>query len=122
MATLLLFIMITAYYPFSKPFQYAKAYFVKEDGIGGVEDGIRVERQPMGLAVNSLTNNIYVANSGSNTVSLLDGENDKLIANLTVGSNPFSVAVNPVTDLVYVANNGDNTTSVIDGKTNKVIA
>ena len=85
MVALLLFIMITVYTPFSQPFQYAKAYLVKEDGIGGVRDGIRVERQPMGLAVNSLTNNIYVANSRSNTVSLLDGENDKLIVNLTVG-------------------------------------
>ena len=43
---------------------------------------------PVAIAVNSATNRIYVANSGGGTVSVLDGENDSVLATLDVGPNP----------------------------------
>lgn len=72
---------------------------------------------PKAAAVNPLTNKIYVANSGSGSVTVIDG-NTAGAATVTVGSNPSALAVNPATNKIYVANQGDGTVTVIDGVTN----
>ena len=68
---------------------------------------------------------VYVANYGSNTVSVIDGKTNQVVASdITVGQNPAGITVNPATNMVYVANSGSNTSntvSVIDGKTNQVV-
>jgi YVTN family beta-propeller protein len=72
---------------------------------------------PCAIAVNPVTNKIYVANRDSNTVTVIDGTNDSTTT-VSVGTGPDAVAVNPVTNKVYVANsNGGNngTVTVIDG-------
>ena len=84
--------------------------------------GIKVGLTPLDLAVNPKTNKIYVANSGSNSVSVIDGFTDRVESNIIVGSNPDGVAVNPKTNKIYVTNSGSNSVSVIDGLRNKVIA
>jgi YVTN family beta-propeller protein len=66
------------------------------------------------LAVNNQTNKIYVANAGSNTISVIDGTNLKIISDVQVGLHPTDVSVNPKTDKIYVANAGSNTVYVID--------
>jgi YVTN family beta-propeller protein len=74
------------------------------------------------VAVNPVTNRVYVANYNSATVSVIDGASNTVIAAPAVGSNPNAVAVNPVTNRVYVANYNSATVSVIDGASNTVIA
>ena len=73
---------------------------------------------PQAVAVNPVTNKIYVANGG-NSVTVIDGATN---ATTTVtdpnASSPYAVAVNPVTNQIYVANNGSNNVTVIDGATN----
>lgn len=72
--------------------------------------------QPDALAVNPVTNEIYVANYGSNNVTVIDGAaND--VWGVTVGIQPRALAVASLTNKIYVANSGDNTATVIDGAT-----
>jgi YVTN family beta-propeller protein len=63
----------------------------------------------------------YVANSGSNTVSVIDTATNKVVATVPVGTNPAGVAVTPDGTKVYVANENDNTVSVIRTATNTVV-
>jgi YVTN family beta-propeller protein len=79
-------------------------------------------RDPEGVAVNPSTNLIYVANEGSDNVSVIDGASNAVVTTVAVGSYPWGVAVNPSTNLIYVANEGSDNVSVIDGASNAVVA
>lgn len=72
-----------------------------------------------GIAVNSQTNLVYVANHESDTISIIDGT--KIVSTIAVGDYPIEVAVNPSTNTIYVANHESDTVSVIDGSSKKVI-
>jgi YVTN family beta-propeller protein len=78
------------------------------------------------VAVNPNTNRIYVANYGSNNVSIIDGASNTVVAAvaLAVGNYPWAVAINPNTNLIYVANGGytSNNVSVIDGASDTIVA
>ncbi|MEW6605820.1 MAG: beta-propeller fold lactonase family protein [bacterium] len=63
----------------------------------------------------------YVANSGANTVSVIDTSTNEVIATIPVGSSPGGVAITPDGRYAYVTNTGSNTVSVIDTQTNSVI-
>jgi YVTN family beta-propeller protein len=77
-----------------------------------------VGRYPFGISVNPSTDMAYVANSDSNTVSVIDGKTNTVISNITVGRSPVAISANPSTNIAYVANADSNTVFVIDGKTN----
>ncbi len=80
--------------------------------------------KPYGVAVvpaGPEAGDVYIANSGSNTVSVLNPGNT-VIANISVGSNPTGVAVNSNGTEVYVTNQGSNTVSVINPADNMVTA
>ena len=57
------------------------------------------------VAVNLVTNKIYVANYSGASVTVIDGATNAT-STVPVGTNPVSVAVNPVTNRIYVANEG----------------
>jgi YVTN family beta-propeller protein len=80
--------------------------------------GISPGTGPNGIAVNSTTNKTYVADYGSNTVSVIDGANS--VHSVTVGNEPLNIAVNETTNTIYVTNYGGNTVSAIDGATENV--
>lgn len=63
----------------------------------------------------------YVANSYSNTVSVIDLSADKLVANRSVGTAPVNPTFNRDWSRLYVSNVMDGTLSVIDSKTSEVI-
>jgi YVTN family beta-propeller protein len=71
---------------------------------------------PYAVAVNPVTNRIYVTNSNSSNVTVIDGATNATTT-VPAGSQPLAVAVNPVTNKIYVANQGGSVT-VIDGATN----
>jgi YVTN family beta-propeller protein len=78
---------------------------------------------PYDVAVSPIKKNmLYIANLRADTVSVMDGETDKLLADIKVGSNPESVSIRPDKNLIYAANAGSNTVSVIDGATNRVVS
>jgi YVTN family beta-propeller protein len=72
---------------------------------------------PRALGVNPVTNMIYVANQGGNTVTVINGATNATTT-VTAGTGCFAVAVNPVTNKIYVANPGSNNVTVINGATN----
>ncbi len=77
---------------------------------------------PIAVAVNEATNRIYVANYGSNSVSVIDGATGNLIGSpIAVGDAPDAVAVNEATNRIYVANLDSGSVSVIDGATGNLI-
>ncbi|MFG2795015.1 putative Ig domain-containing protein [Streptomyces sp. NPDC048419] len=64
----------------------------------------------------------YVANSSSNSVSVVDTNSNTAPATIDVGSRPINAAVSPDGTHAYVTNAGSKTVSVIDTNSNKVTA
>src|SRR5436309_645247 len=58
---------------------------------------------PVAVAVNPVTNKIYVGNVFSANVTVIDGATNGTTT-VAAGTNPVAVAVNPVTNKIYVAN------------------
>ncbi len=85
-----------------------------------VSTQVRVGDLPVALAVNSTTNKVYVANNGSGSISVLDGQSDAVTATLEIGKAPYVLAVNEVTNRVYVSNTFSDVLSVIDGTSNAI--
>jgi len=89
---------------------------------------IPVGSWPAGVAVNPLTNTIYVTNYGGPSLSIINGATNVVTAtipNTSVGDTPLGVAVNPVTNKVYVTDFiGDLIYGiyVLDGKTGALLA
>ena len=71
--------------------------------------------KPHSIAVNEITNKIYVANDDSGTVSVIDSNSGVKVKNIGVGAAPTSVAVDISHNKIYVANRDSNSISVIDG-------
>ena len=61
-----------------------------------------------------------MSNSLDNTVSVIDGLTETVIATINVGTAPRGVAVSRNYNKVYVVNRLDATISIIDGATNTV--
>jgi len=72
---------------------------------------------PQNLAVNRVTNKVYVANNIGNSVSVINGETGNNEDTISVGKAPYYVGINEKTNMIYVPNNIDNTVSVINGVT-----
>src|SRR5436190_2951959 len=64
----------------------------------------------------------YVANSSSNTVSVVDTVSNTQVATIAVGNRPIVVAISPDRTRVYVTNSNSNTVSVLATANNSVIA
>jgi YVTN family beta-propeller protein len=105
-------------------------------GIGGAHADsvigapIPVGNFPMGIAFDPANSNLYVTNSGSDTVSVISGQTNTVIgAPIPVGHFPSGIAFSPLFNghidvfggTLYVANLVDDTVSVISGRTNTVI-
>lgn len=69
------------------------------------------------VAVNPVTNKVYIANSASNNVTVIDGATNATTS-VSVGTSPLELEVNPATNKIYVANRDSNNVTVIDGATN----
>jgi YVTN family beta-propeller protein len=87
---------------------------------------IPVGNGPQGVAVNPLTDTVYVSNGGDGTVSVIDGATcnashtggcGQTPQTVTVGNSPYPIDVDQRTDTVYVGNVGDSTLSLINGAT-----
>jgi len=84
---------------------------------------VSVGTSPAAVAVNQATNKIYVTNSASKSVTVIDGGTNSTTT-VPVGLTPIAVAVNSVTNKIYVANRGNalmnirGSVTVIDGATN----
>jgi YVTN family beta-propeller protein len=86
-----------------------------------------------GIVANPFTDKIYaVSNSGSataaDTVSVIDGKTDTIVASIAVPSGAYIPALNPLTNKLYVAscnffvNPSPCFVTVVDTRTNTVVA
>jgi YVTN family beta-propeller protein len=66
---------------------------------------IPVGTSPAAIAVNPVTNKVYVANEGSNTVTIINGATN-FPSSITAGVRPTWIGVNPETNKIYVSNFG----------------
>jgi YVTN family beta-propeller protein len=85
-----------------------------------VVDTVRVARHPMGVVATS--RGVYVAEHGTDTVSVVHPRHHGVIARIPVGLMPHSLAATSDGTSVYVTNNGASTVSRIDGVANRVVA
>ena len=83
---------------------------------------LQVGREPTGMAVNPVRDEVYAANAGSDSVSVIDATKNQVVATIGVHRTPYSLDVAPDGKRAYVANSGSNTVSVIDLDTRREIA
>jgi len=75
----------------------------------------------MYLAVNPATNRIYVCNSISNSVSVIDGSSNTVVATVPLSASPDGIDVNPTTNMIYVALFLTGEVVVIDGSSITIV-
>jgi len=68
---------------------------------------------PWGIAYDPSNGYIYVANFGSDTVSVIDGATNTVIATIPVGYGPEGIAYDPSNGYIYVTNYVSGTVSII---------
>ncbi len=96
--------------------------FVIDGKTNRIRTTIPVGGRPSRIVINELTNRIYVTNTINNTVSVINGNTQAIIATIKVGSNPVIIpALNVITNRIYVANNLSRFLSVINGRNNKLL-
>ena len=82
------------------------------DGIDNSTATVDAGSYPLALAVDQVTNKIYVVNNNdasgagtmAGTVTVIDGVTNQT-STVTVGLNPIALTVNPGTNKVYIVNN-----------------
>ena len=90
-------------------------------GENPVLPSITIGNGPDGIEINTLSNKVYTANSGSDTVSVIDTNTDTVIKTISVGVNPVDVGVDSANNRIYVSNKNEGTVSVINGATDTLI-
>jgi YVTN family beta-propeller protein len=83
---------------------------------------VLVGTAPTGIAALQDGSRVYVANSGSNNVSVVSATSFAVLKTIAVGVNPIFVAADPTSTKVYVANQGGSSTSVIQTVNDSVSA
>ena len=78
---------------------------------------VPVGLSPVAIAVDSVTNKIYVGNSGDSSVTVIDGISDST-STVKMPFAPQGIVVNPITNKIYVGGNNDSL-AVLDGLTGK---
>jgi YVTN family beta-propeller protein len=116
-----------------KPAAPARIYVTNQlDDTASIIDGathkivatVRVGVSPAQMAVSPDRKSVYIANTGSNTVSVLNTDNDTITRTIALPprSRPIDVAVNPNGRYLYTADGGSNRVSVLDTRTKRVVA
>jgi YVTN family beta-propeller protein len=73
----------------------------------------------LGLAVNSVTGDLYIANGSDNEIDVIKNGWYQVSKRIPVSAEPYSVAVNPLSNTAY-ASLLDGSVSVINGKTDTI--
>ncbi len=79
---------------------------------------IPVGAGPQGIDGDESSGQIYVANNGDGTVSVIDADTDTVTKTINVGGKPWTVKVDSVNGIAYVSNFTLDVVHVIDAATN----
>jgi YVTN family beta-propeller protein len=79
---------------------------------------IFVGTTPIAVAVNPLTNRVYVINQSTYDVSVINGATQTVITTIYTGYTPASIAVDAISNTIYVGVQGLADVLVLDGQTN----
>ena len=90
--------------------------------VSGGTGFVIVGTNPIGVAITPNGQYAYVANRGSNSVSVISTSNDSAFKVIPVGTYPKGVAITANGLYAYVANSGSTTVSVISTSSNSVVA
>lgn len=82
---------------------------------------VNVGSAPVSVAALPNGLSFYVANSGSNDVSVVSSNSFGVVARVPVGQNPIFVATEPTSTKVYSANAGGGSISIIQVSNNSVV-
>lgn len=81
-----------------------------------------VGAKPAAIAIDEQTGRAFVADSGGNTVSVLDTHSGNVLRTVTVGHTPSAIAVDSRTARVFVADYNDFGVSILDARTGAALA
>jgi YVTN family beta-propeller protein len=73
-----------------------------------------VGANPIWAALSADSTQVYVANQGSNTLSVINIASQTVVATIATGNGPSFIAVDRGLNRVYVSNRNDNTVSIYD--------
>jgi YVTN family beta-propeller protein len=92
---------------------------ITEDIRTGVSTAIPVGKSPDALAIDPGLNRIYVVNSASDTVSIIDGATQSVVATVPAGRMPYAIEVDPGLHRALVMNTYSSFVTEIDEATNR---
>lgn len=87
-----------------------------------VETTIPLPSAPHALYYNPSENKVYSANVDANSVTVIDGETNRILANVALPKGPRAFGHDPGNSRIYVASYFDNKVSVLDAKTERILA
>ena len=73
------------------------------DGATNDVHSVPISGAPEGLAINTLTNKIYVSDPNNGSVNVVEGE-ALAVTSVSAGAGARAIGVNPITNRVYVVN------------------
>jgi len=82
---------------------------------------IPVGDAPTYVAIDEITNTLYVVNQASNDVTVIDGNTNQIIETIPVGPSPTGAEVVQSLNRLYVLNQDSFNISVIDTTTNTIV-
>ncbi len=82
---------------------------------------IRVGDEPNNLAIHPNGQTVYVANTVSGTVSVINTASQRVVATLLAGTEPYGIALTPNGSKLYVANARSDDVTVINTANNTLI-
>lgn len=77
-----------------------------------VEEAVLVGSFPSHIQM--ANGNIFVTNSDSNSISIIDEKEFHIIENIPVGEKPHDIKIDEINNTIYVANNNGYSISIID--------
>jgi len=83
---------------------------------------VAVGSEPVGVAFDPSTGEVYVSNYGAGSVTVFAEATNAIVTTVGVGSAPYALTYDAGTGQVFVTNSGSNNVSVIDATTHAVVA
>jgi YVTN family beta-propeller protein len=94
--------------------------FVVDTARGMIVTPVQVREFPVSVSTTPDETKVYVANYGSNNISVIDATTNQVKATVSTGNRPNGIAVTPDGKQAYVTNWASSSVSVIDTATNQV--